>query len=338
MKLSKKIKYLLFSSIGIISIGAAAIATPLIVLKQNDNYTSITNNNKIDAVTSNKLASFSKKWEIKTKDQQDIQNQFNQFLNYDSNDDLNSVQDITLLAVNGNTSKHKQLMIKISKGLKKLSISQQNQIKNGMLEMHELTKNNPITNKNMDLIYGHFISKNKINEIKTRINSIKNETSYNTKCTSSNQKAVLFNYNQNLSVEQWIGNLQTGAFTASGVAMLAAAISVLMWFCDFFGITTYAALGASCVAALAGIIAVGLGIQSAKVKAQEEGHLNESLLFAAHCTLMSAPIVSASKDIIYLLTGLSGVSDSFGWIVPAIFSLTAIASFIITTCLIVRNS
>ena len=49
MKLSKKIKCLLFSSIGIISIGAAAIATPLIVLKQDENNTSTAFSSQIDS-------------------------------------------------------------------------------------------------------------------------------------------------------------------------------------------------------------------------------------------------------------------------------------------------
>ncbi|MBO6073473.1 hypothetical protein J6P59_07850 [bacterium] len=60
MKLSKKIKCLLFSLIGIVSLGVAAIASPIVVLEQNrSNKTVNTSSTQIDSTTSNKLASFS---------------------------------------------------------------------------------------------------------------------------------------------------------------------------------------------------------------------------------------------------------------------------------------
>ena len=63
------------------SIGATAIATPLIVLKQDENNTSTAFNSQIDSQTVSKLSSFSTRWETKTKEQQDVENQFNQYLN-----------------------------------------------------------------------------------------------------------------------------------------------------------------------------------------------------------------------------------------------------------------
>ena len=110
MKLSKKIKCLLFSLIGIVSVGVAAIASPVVVLEQNrSNNTVNTSSTQIDSTTSNKLASFSTNWEVKTKAQEDVESQFNQFLNYDGNESSN-MRDITLLVINENSIKNKQLM------------------------------------------------------------------------------------------------------------------------------------------------------------------------------------------------------------------------------------
>ena len=130
MKLSKKWKYSLFSFLGIVSISIAAVATMIIVLKQ-DNNNAVTSN-VIDASTSNKLANFSTKWETKTKEEQEVANQFNQFLNYDGGNESSNTKDVTLLISNENSIKNKELMTKIANGLKNLSTKQQNQIKNGL--------------------------------------------------------------------------------------------------------------------------------------------------------------------------------------------------------------
>lgn len=256
MKLSKKIRYLLFSSVGIISIGTAAIATPLIVLNQNVNTVSNASSNQVDTITANKLASFSTKWNVKNKEQQDIENQFNQYLNYNGNNESNVTKDVTMLAVNGSSLKNKELMTTISKGLKKLSTSQQNQIKNGMLLMHNLTKNNPINEKNIASIYGHFISQEKINQIKTQMNSLK-EKAKSTKISLQNQNSVVLvaNNYSNWTPKQISTTLQTASITVGIIAAGAAAFSVLMWFCDWFGITTEWAVGASIVAGVAGVLA-----------------------------------------------------------------------------------
>ena len=337
MKLSKKIKYLLFSSIGIISIGTAAIATPLIVLKQDSNNNISSTSNVVDATTSNKLASFSTKWEVKTKDQQTIENQFNQFLNYDGNE-TNNTKDITMLVTNENVVKNKQLMTKIASELKKLSVSQRNQIKNGMLTMHNLTKNNPITEKNINSIYSHFISQDKINQIKEQVKEIQSESKKSINNKEKVNNLSLFYYAQNPTASEEINNLETASFTVGGVAVIASVISVLMWFCDWFGITTFAAISASCVAAALGIAAVGLGIQTSLIKSKTEGYLNDSLRFIVRSSLMSAPLVSAFNDIALIMAGLTTVTDSFGWIVPAVFTLTAITSWILCTCTMVTNN
>ena len=337
MKLSKKIKYLLFSSIGIISIGTTAIATPLIVLKQDSNNNISSTSNVVDATTSNKLASFSTKWEVKTKDQQTIENQFNQFLNYDGNE-TNNTKDITMLVTNENVVKNKQLMTKIASELKKLSVSQRNQIKNGMLTMHNLTKNNPITEKNINSIYSHFISQDKINQIKEQVKEIQSESKKSINNKEKVNNLSLFYYAQNPTASEEINNLETASFTVGGVAVIASVISVLMWFCDWFGITTFAAISASCVAAALGIAAVGLGIQTSLIKSKTEGYLNDSLRFIVRSSLMSAPLVSAFNDIALIMAGLTTVTDSFGWIVPAVFTLTAITSWILCTCTMVTNN
>ena len=338
MKLSKKWKYLLFSSLGIISIGVVAITTPLTVLKQNSNNNISSTSNVVDATTSNKLASFSTKWKVKTKEQQTVQDQFNQFLNFDGNNESSNTKDVTLLISNQNSIKNKQLMTKISKGLKKLSVSQQNQIKNGMLTMHNLTKNNPITEKNIDSIYGHFISQDKINQIKEQVKEIQSESKKSINNKEKVNNLSLFYYAQNPTVSEEISNLETASLTVGGVAVIASVISVLMWFCDWFGITTYAAISASCVAAALGIAAVGLGIQTSLIKSKTEGYLNDNLMFIVRSSLMSAPLVSAFKDIALIMTGLTTVTDSFGWIVPAVFTLTAITSWILCICAMVTNN
>lgn len=169
----------------------AAIATPLIMLNQNVNTVSNASSNQADTTTANKLASFSTKWNVKNKEQQDIENQFNKYLNYNGNNESNVTKDVTMLAVNGSSLKNKELMTTISKGLKKLSTSQQNQIKNGMLLMHNLTKNNPINEKNIDSIYGHFISQEKINQIKTQINSFKEKAANSKTLQQNNNNSVL---------------------------------------------------------------------------------------------------------------------------------------------------
>lgn len=326
MKLSKKWKYSLFSFLGIVSISIAAVATMIIVLKQ-DNNNAVTSN-VIDASTSNKLANFSTKWETKTKEEQEVANQFNQFLNYDGGNESSNTKDVTLLISNENSIKNKELMTKIANGLKNLSTKQQNQIKNGMLAMRQLTKNNPITDKNIDSIYGHFISQDKINQIKANDNS---------RNINQGQNISLFDNIQNPTVSQTLDNLETVDIAFGGVAVIAATISVLMWFFDWFGITTSAAISASCVAAALGIIAVGLGIKIALIKAYTEGYANESFLAIAHYSLMAAPLVSARADIVLILVGLTAVTDSFGWIVPVLFTLTGIASWVISICMMVKN-
>lgn len=340
MKASKKWKYWLFSSLGIVSIAVASVATPLIVLKQNDNNSiaSSMTNSTIDASTSNKLASFSTNWEAKTKEQQIVDKQFDQFFNYDGSNESSNTKDVTFLITNENSIKNKELMTKIAKGLRKLSVRQRNQIKNGMLTMHNLTKNSPITEKNIDSIYGHFISQDKINQIKDQIVTIQNKAKDNLKNNQDNKNILLFDYNQNPTLGQEIDNWETGAFTIGGVAVLASVISVIMWFCDWFGITTNAAISASIIAAMCGIVSVGVGIETSVVKAEAQGHMNESLLFCAHCALFGAPIVAACYKIATLLAGLSSVADSCGWAVPAVFSVLAITSWIISTCLIAENN
>lgn len=338
MKLSKKWKYLLFSSLGIISIGVVAITTPLTVLKQNSNNNISSTSNVVDATTSNKLASFSTKWEVKTKDQQNVENQFNQFLNFDGNNESSNTKDVTLLISNENSIKNKQLMTKISNGLKKLSVSQQNQIKNGMLTMHNLTKNNPITDKNIDSIYGHFISQDKINQIKNQVAKIQKESQNNLQKRPNYQNESLIEYSQSPTLGQEIDNWDTAAFTMGGISVIASVISVVMWFCDWFGITTGAAIASSIIAAILGVASVGVGIEASIVNAKAQGHKNESLLFCAHCALFGAPILAACYKVINLITGISAVAESCGWAVPAVFSVLAITSWIISTCLIAQNN
>lgn len=92
------------------SIAVAAIASPVVVREQNrSNNTVNTSSIQIDSTTSNKLASFSTNWEVKTKAQEDVESQFNQFLNYGGNESPN-MRDITLLVANENSLKNKQLM------------------------------------------------------------------------------------------------------------------------------------------------------------------------------------------------------------------------------------
>ena len=119
------------------------------------------------------------------------------------------MRDITLLVTNENSIKNKQLMTTISKGLKKLSVSQQNQIKNGMLKMQELTKNNPITEKNIDSIYGHFINQDKINQIKAQVRELQNKTTNEINNKRPNQSISLFDYSQNPTVAEELQNLQS---------------------------------------------------------------------------------------------------------------------------------
>ncbi|MBO7084433.1 hypothetical protein J6W20_00590 [bacterium] len=133
-----------------------------------------------------------------------------------------------MLISNENSIKNKQLMTKISKGLKKLSVSQQNQIKNGMLTMHNLTKNNPITEKNIDSIYGHFISQDKINQIKEQVKEIQSESKKSINNKEKVNNLSLFYYAQNPTVSEEISNLETASLTVGGVAVIASVISVLM--------------------------------------------------------------------------------------------------------------
>ena len=325
MKLSKKIKYLLFSSIGIISIGAAAIATPLIVLKQDENNTSTAFSSQIDSQTVSELSSFSTRWETKTKEQQDVENQFNQYLNYNGNNESNATNDVTMLAVNGNTVKNKQLMTTISKGLKKLSTSQQNQIKNGMLLMHNLTKNNPINEKNIDSIYGHFISQEKINQIKTQINSFK-EKAANSKTlqqndnNNNNSVLVATNYS-NWTPKQTSITLETASITIGIIAASAAAFSVLMWFCDWFGITTEWAVGASIVAGIAGGLAAILGWASTGVQANYEHNFNDSFFSIIHLNASLTPLFSILWTVETNSGALSVSLGVWGWVFPLAFTI-----------------
>ena len=328
MKLSKKIKYLLFSSIGIISIGAAAIATPLIVLKQDENNTSTAFSSQIDSQTVSKLSSFSTRWETKTKEQQDVDDQFNQYLNYNGNNESNATKDVTMLAVNDNTVKNKQLMTTISKGLKKLSTSQQNQIKNGMLLMHNLTKNNPINEKNIDSIYGHFISQDKINQIKTQINSFK-QKGKSTKISLQNQNSVVLvaNNYSNWTPKQISTALQATSITVGAIALGAAAFSVLMWFCDFFGITTELAVGASIVAGIAGVLASVLGWGATGVEASY-GEFNDDALTIVHLDASFNPFFSILWNVDSDCAALSAALGVWGWVFPAAFAIAGAVSWI----------
>ena len=339
MKLSKKIKYLLFSSIGIISIGAAAIATPLIVLKQDDVHQATTTSNVIDATTASKLASFSTKWDVKTKDQQEVENQFNQYLNYNGNNESNATKDITMLAVNGNTAKNKELMTAISKGLKKLSVSQQNQIKNGMLTMHNLTKNSPINEKNIDSVYGHFISKDKIIQIKNQINAYK-EKAKNSKIDvkqNDNESILVANNYSYWTPQQTATTLQVASITVGIIAASAAAFSVLMWFCDWFGITIEWAVGSSLIAVLVGALAAVLGWIGTGIKSSYEHHLNDSFLSIAHLNASLTPIISSlvwGWTTYGLLSACLGI---WGWVFPVAFTIGGTVSWITGLLLMLKS-
>ena len=338
MKLSKKIKYLLFSSIGIISIGTAAIATPLIMLNQNVNTVSNASSNQVDTTTANKLASFSTKWNVKNKEQQDIENQFNQYLNYNGNNESNVTKDVTMLAVNGSSLKNKELMTTISKGLKKLSTSQQNQIKNGMLLMHNLTKNNPINEKNIDSIYGHFISQEKINQIKTQINSFKEKAANSKTLQQNNNNSVLVATNySNWTPKQTSITLETASITIGIIAASTAAFSVLMWFCDWFGITTNFAIGAAIIAGIAGGLAAILGWASAGVQANYEHNFNDSFFSIIHLNASLTPLFSILWTVETNSGALSVSLGVWGWVFPLAFTIGGTLAWITGLIAMLKN-
>ena len=96
----------------------------------------------------------STKWTNNTSSEHIITNDFDEILNYNKNTSASNKNHLSyinnvLLALNNTDKKSNKIVSVLSTELNKLTTNQQNQVKNQMLKMYDITSKEKITYKNV---------------------------------------------------------------------------------------------------------------------------------------------------------------------------------------------
>ena len=280
-KFNIKRKIALISSIGII----AATTTIACVVSAS---TTSNNNENIEIKNANKNASFninevSTKWTNNTSSEHVITNDFDEILNYNKNtsaanissnkNHLSYINDV-LLALNNTNKKSNKVISAFSTELNRLTTSQQNQVKNQMLKMYDITSKEKITYKNVETILSGFTTFDNIKKVKNLLLKYQTEPN-NTILNNKDQISYMlmhaqFNYSSN--TQTTIGKLINGLNDATDIFAAISAAAAVFAAGEYtaaildFGFSAPWAIASTAISAVSGAFSAACGIAAMTIQ------------------------------------------------------------------------
>lgn len=332
LKQAKK-KILSISAITLVS--AVAIVTPISVVYTRHYSLSKTNNtlnsiNKINNLTETNtiLDKFSTNWNNNNKNSKTINDIFDSYLedNMDNNDNSSYA---SLLIVN-----QKQNINKLSSVLKKLSVLQQNQVKNAMLKMYTLVHGKSINSSNYVSILMNFTTKSNINLVTKTLDDSKKLNSNISKDNKSHFLAFptsLWVDESNETIQQFANSLNSDSIslgTLSVAAALLAAAEYISAIWDF---------GASLPWAIADAALGGCAATYDLSSATLVNFANESLVQKTYTVLRYVSDIGTIDSSLYTILTVTEATDATisatSWadaanllILTALFTITSIVA------------
>ena len=279
-KFNIKRKISLISSIGII----AATTTIACVVSA---ITTSNNNENIEIKNANENASFninevSKKWTNNTPSEHVITNDFDEILNYNKNTNvanisnknhLSYINDV-LLALNNTNKKSNKVISAFSTELNRLTTSQQNQVKNQMLKIYDITSKEKITYKNVETILSGFTTFDNIKKVKNLL--LKYQTEPNNTTLNNKDKIsymlmhAQFNYSNNTqtTIGKLINSLNLATDTFAGISVAAALFAAGEYTAAIFdfGFSAPWAIASTAISAVSGAFSAGCGIAAMTIQ------------------------------------------------------------------------
>ena len=277
----KKIYKIWISGFIATSIISTAVIIPIEITKNNnsnlstidsDDKTNIISNDNISRNNSFNINEIYTNWSNKTPSEHLITNDFNEILNYnkDQNSKLNnhySYINEVMLALNNSDKKSNQIMSELSAQLNKLTTSQQNQIKNQMLKMHDITSKEKITYKNSSIILSGFTTSSNIKKVNALLLKYQTEAAEHALNNKDNVSFMLmhaqlnFESNTQTTIGRLINSLNVATDVFAGISAAAATFAAfeytLAW---WFGISIPWAIASTAISAAAGAFSAGCGI------------------------------------------------------------------------------
>ena len=285
----KKIYKIWISGFIATSVISAAVITPIEITKNNnsnlstidsDNKTNIISKDNISRNNSFNINEISTKWSNNTPSEHLITNDFNEILNYnkDQNSKVNnhySYINEVMLVLNNSDKKSNQIMSELSAQLNKLTTSQQNQIKNQMLKMHDITSKEKITYKNFSTILSGFTTSSNIKKVNAVLLKYQTEAAKRALNNKDNVSFMLMHAQLNFesNTQTTIGGLINGLNIATAVlagisaaAAIFAAVEYSIAWCTF-GTSTAWAIASTAISVAAGAFSAGCGIAAMAIEA-----------------------------------------------------------------------
>ena len=279
-KFNIKRKIALISSIGIIAATTTIACVASAITTSN-------NNENIEIKNANKNASFninevSKKWTNNTPSEHVITNDFDEILNYNKNtsaanisnkNHLSYINDV-LLALNNTNKKSNKVISAFSTELNRLTTSQQNQVKNQMLKMYDITSKEKITYKNVETILSGFTTFDNIKKVKNLL--LKYQTEPNNTTLNNKDKIsymlmhAQFNYSNNTqtTIGKLINSLNDATDVFAGISAAAALFAAGEYTAAIFdfGFSAPWAIASTAISAISGAFSAACGIAAMTIQ------------------------------------------------------------------------
>lgn len=284
-KINIKQKMILLGNIGLIvmatTIGCLVNTTTTTKSNNiNNKNLEIYNTNKIDSFNINKIST---KWTNKTTSQHIITNDFNEILNYNKQNNTNitnknhiSFISNVLSSLNSSNTKSNKIISALSTELNKLTINKQNQIKNQMLKMYNITSKEKINYKNIESILLGFTTTSNIRKVKNTLLKYQVDANNNLRNEYKISYVLMhaqFNFasNSQTTIGRLINSLNVATDVFAGISAAAATFAAfeytLSW---WFGISIPWAIASTAISVAAGAFSAGCGI--AAMTYQEEAN------------------------------------------------------------------
>lgn len=231
-------------------------------------------------------------------------------------------------------------LAKTAKLMSGLSVKEQNQAKNAMLEMdtniqnHHLNINNlsEIVNKIAGSKYTPEIDAYLCNEAKKHNELLKKEELNKNVCLYENQYPTLNLYSSTFTVSDSINKVSDAVDTLSGVAVAAGIFSACMYFMAFWtcGSSLVWANGSAVIAAITGATAGGLAFYNDT----QESDANQVGWSYAYVDFVHAfDLGGAIAKISVALTTTAASVSALSWVFPAACAVLGLTSLLVSVLL-----
>lgn len=347
----KKIYKIWMSGFIATSIISAAVITPIEITKNNNSFSTIDSDNKTNIISKDNITrnnsfninEISTKWSNNTSSEHLITNDFNEILNYnkDQNTKVNnhySYINEVMLALDNSNKKSNQIMSELSAQLNKLTTSQQNQIKNQMLKMHDITSKEKITYKNFSTILSGFTTSSNIKKVNAVLLKCQTEAAKRVLNNKDNVSFMLmhaqFNFESNTqtTIGKLINSLNIATTTFAWVSAAAASFAAIEYtiaWCTF-GASIAWAIASTAISVATGAFSAACGIAAMTFQSDAD-QLPEGYETAVTAFSSVYPLGSFIGTLVKLSSAVITTVSLCGWAFAVAGAVVAIAIAILDT-------